>query len=116
MFVNFVPAVSKRALKSMRANIRKSNIRNRTDLELEDIGKWYNPILRSWIEYYGHYYRSALYPVFRHFNMTLIVLIRRKYKKFQRHKTRACSFMEEISRKVPNLFAHWKIGMIGAFA
>jgi RNA-directed DNA polymerase len=116
IFGNFLPAVSKRAMKAMRAKIRKSGIRNRTDLELKDIAKWYNPILRGWIEYYGRYYRSALYQVLRHFNMTLVAWVRRKYKKLQRHKTRAMIFLENISKKEPCLFVHWKIGMVGAFA
>lgn len=116
IFVNFAPAVSKKALKSMREKIRKSDIRNRTDLELKDIAKWYNPVLRGWIQYYGRYYPSALYAVFRHFNMTLVSWVRRKYKKFQRHKTRASIFLEEIAKKEPNLFAHWKVGKVGAFA
>lgn len=71
---------------------------------------------RGWIEYYGRYYSSALYPVFRHFNMTLVAWLRRKYKKFQRHKTRANIFMEGISKRKPHLFAHWKAGKIGSFA
>lgn len=116
LFINFAPALSKKAVKAMNAKVKKSNIRNRTDLELEDIAKWYNPILRGWIQYYCCYYRLALYPVLRHFNMTLIAWIRRKYKKLQRHKTRAVSFLEKISEKEPNMFAHWEIGMIGAFA
>ncbi|WP_459947862.1 group II intron maturase-specific domain-containing protein [Desulfocastanea catecholica] len=33
---------------------------------------YYNPVLRGWLTYYGHFYRSALYPVFRHFNKTLV--------------------------------------------
>ena len=116
IFINFSPAVSKKALKAMRAKIRQSNIRNRTELELSDISRWYNPILRGWIQYYGHYYPSALYAVFRHFNMTLVAWVRRKYKRFQRHKTRACVFLQEIAKKEPQLFAHWKIEMRGAFA
>lgn len=116
LFINFVPAVSKKAIKSMRAKVRKSDLRNRTDLELKDIARWYNPILRGWIQYYGSFYRSALYPVLRHFNMTLVAWVRRKYKKFQRHKTRATKFLEAISEKESHLFAHWKIGMVGAFA
>lgn len=116
MFVNFVPAVSKTALKSMRAKVRKSDIRNRTDLSLVDIAKWYNPILRGWIEYYGCYSKSSLYPVFRHFNKTLVAWVRRKYKRYQRHKTKAGQFMERISKREPRMFAHWKIGMVGAFA
>lgn len=116
VFINFSPAVSKKALKAMRAKVRQSDIRNSTNLELKDISNWFNPILRGWIQYYGQYYPSALYPVFRHFNMTLVAWARRKYKKFQRHKTRACIFLQEIVKREPQLFAHWKIGMIGAFA
>jgi RNA-directed DNA polymerase len=116
IFANFSPAVSKRATKLMRMKIRKSNIRNRSDLELKDIARWFNPILRGWIGYYGKYYRSALYSVFRHFNRTLVTWIMHKYKKFKGHKTRAMCVLERILRKEPCLFEHWKIGMVGAFA
>ena len=116
IFVNFIPAASKNALKSMRTKVKDSDIRNRTDLSLQEIARWFNPILRGWIEYYGKYYKSSLYSVFRHFNKTLIAWVRRKYKRYQRHKTRASMFLERIAKKEPYLFAHWKIGMVGAFA
>ncbi|MCM8638094.1 group II intron maturase-specific domain-containing protein, partial [Accumulibacter sp.] len=50
----------------MRATTRKLNYRNRTELSLADISRLHNPILRGWLAYYGRFYRSALYPVFRH--------------------------------------------------
>ena len=53
VFRSFTPAVSKTAVKLMRAKIRNSNIRKRTDLSLDDIAKEYNPILRGWLNYYG---------------------------------------------------------------
>ncbi len=116
MFVSFTPAVSKVALKSMRAETRRRNFRNRTDIDLKEIAKIYNPVLRGWIEYYGKYYRSSLYPVFWHFNKTLVMWVMRKYKRFKGHKTRASNFLEKLSEKEPQLFAHWKIGMVGSFA
>jgi len=116
IFVSFTPAVSKTAMNSMRSRIRRSNIRNRSDLELNDIARWFNPILRGWLEYYGHYQPSAMYPVVRHFNMTLVAWARRKYKRLQRHKTRACRFIESISERDTHLFEHWSRGMVGAFA
>lgn len=116
LFINFTPAVSPSALKSMRAETRKWNFRNRTDLDLEDMAKMYNPTLRGWINYYGRYSRSSLYSVFRHFNRTLVSWAMRKYKRFKDRKTRASIFMEQISKREPGLFAHWKIGMVGAFA
>jgi RNA-directed DNA polymerase len=116
IFLSFTPAVSKDALKSMRAKIRKDNIRNRTDLSLFDIAKKYNPILRGWIEYYGKYHRSSLYAVLRHSNNTLKKWLMHKYKNFKGRVTAAGKFLEEISKTKPNLFAHWRIGMIGWFA
>lgn len=116
LFVNFTPAVSKAAQKSMRAETRRWNFRNRTDLELKDIANMYNPVLRGWLGYYGRYYPSALYSVLRHFNRTLVAWARRKYKRFKSHKTRAAIFLEKISEKQPHLFAHWKKGMVGSFA
>jgi len=116
MFMNFTPAVSKNALKSMRATTRKYNLRNRTDLSLREIARWYNPILQGWLNYYGKYSRSALYPVWRHFNKTLVAWAMRKYKPFRKRRTKAGLFLERIFQKQPHLFAHWRAGMIGAFA
>ena len=114
--MNFTPAVSKAAIKSMRAKTKKYNLRNRTDLSLEEIARWYNPVLNGWLNYYGKYTRSAMYPVWRHFNKTLVAWAMRKYKSLQRHKTRASIFLEGIAEKQPNLFAHWRAGMQGGFA
>lgn len=116
MFVNFMPAVSSKALTAMRRTTRRWNYRNRTELSLEDIARMSNPILRGWLEYYGRYYPSAMYPVCRHFNKTLVAWAMRKYKRFKGHKTRASIFIEGISEKQPGLFIHWKRGMVGAFA
>jgi len=116
MFVSFTPAVSKSALISMRTETRKRNFRNRTDISLKKIANMYNPTLRGWIEYYGRYCRSGLYPVFWHFNKTLVAWVMYKYKRFKGRKTKAANFLENISKKEPQLFAHWKIGMIGSFA
>lgn len=116
IFVNFTPAVSKTAQKSMRATTRKWGLRNRTDLGLNDIANMYNPILRGWIGYYGRYYPSALYSVLRHFNKTLIAWAMRKYKKLKGHKTRTVAFLEKILERQPRLFVHWSKGMVGGFA
>lgn len=115
LFVRFVPAVSQEAKKSMRGYTRQQGLRNRTETSLTQIARSYNPILRGWIEYYGRYYRSALYSVFRHFNMSLVAWARHKYKRLKGSKAAAAKFLVAISQKQPGLFAHWKIGMIGGF-
>jgi RNA-directed DNA polymerase len=116
LFMGFNPAVSAKALKSMREKTRKLNFRKRTELSLQDISRLHNPILRGWVAYYGRFHPSALAPMFRHFNKTLIAWARRKYKPLKRHKKRASLFLQDIARKQPYLFVHWQRGVIGRFA
>jgi RNA-directed DNA polymerase len=116
MFVSFTPAVSAAAVKAMRQTTRKLNYRNRTELSLADISRLHNPVLRGWLEYYGRFCPSAMYPVLRHFNTTLVSWAMRKYRRLKRHKTRASLFIEGIAKRQPHLFVHWQRGMGGAFA
>ena len=116
LFVSFTPAVSAKALKAMRATVRRLNYRNRTDLSLRDISRLHNPVLRGWVAYYGKFYPSAMYPVFRHFNKTLVAWAMRKFKRLRGHKTRASLLLERIAEKQPHLFIHWQRGTAGGFA
>ncbi|MBX9786426.1 MAG: hypothetical protein K2Y08_03705 [Alphaproteobacteria bacterium] len=100
----------------MRAETRKRGLRNRTDLNLEDIAHIYNLVLRGWMGYYGRYYSSALDPVLRHFNETLIVWAMRKYKDLKNRKTKVALFMQKIVRRDPKLFVLWNRGMIRVLA
>jgi RNA-directed DNA polymerase len=115
IFASFAPGVSRNAVKAMCAKTRERKFWRRTDLELEDIAQMYNPVLSGWINYYGKYHRSALYPVFRHFNMSLKAWAMRKYKKLN-SKTKVTMFLNRMVKKKRNLFSHWRIGMTGAFA
>jgi len=110
-FVNFSPAVSNSAKKSIRQEMRSWKVHLRSDKSLEDISHMFNPILRGWINYYGKYYKTELYCVFRHFNRTLTRWAMRKYKKLRGRKRRAEYRLGKIAMKQPNLFYHWQIGL-----
>jgi group II intron reverse transcriptase/maturase len=116
LFMNFTPAVSKHALNAMRSETRRLNVRNRTDLSLVDIAKWFNPILQGWINYYGKYTKTAMLPIARHFNCTLVSWAMKKYGHLHKRKIKAGRFMENIARTNSYLFIHWRIGWIGGFA
>ena len=103
-------------MKAMRETIRKLNIRRQTQRSLNDIAALLNPLLRGWIEYYGRFAPSALYPMLRYVNLTLVAWAMRKFKRFKGHKIRAGRFFERLSKERADLFAHWKIGMTGVFA
>jgi group II intron reverse transcriptase/maturase len=116
IFVSFLPGVSKLAIKTMCKKTRDSRLRNRTELSLTQIAKEFNPILAGWLNYYGAYYKSGMYPVLRHFNKSLVSWAMRKYKKLKGRKTRAGQWLERIAKENPNLFVHWRRGMVVGFA
>ena len=114
LFVGFTPAVSGKAMKGMRSRVRKLNVRNRTDLTLEAIAKWLNPILRGWLNYYGVYRRSCLNPLWRHIDRTLMAWLMATFGHLRNRKTKAATLLLRIARKKPNLFVHWQTGMVGS--
>ena len=78
---------------------------------MEDLARMFNPIIRGWVQYYGRYYRSMLYPVFRSLDRRLVRWAVRKYKKLRAHRRRAPHWLRRISRRDPRLWAHWEIGV-----
>jgi len=116
LFCGFNPAVSPSALKSMRAKIRELGVRHRTELSLAEIAYRLNPLLQGWINYYGRYAPSALAPLLRYVNHTLLAWALRKFKRFRAHKIRASQFLQKLSRQSAHLFVHWRLGMTGVFA
>lgn len=113
-FVNFTPAVSNKACKAMRQAIRGWRMHLKPDRELADLSCMFNPVVRGWINYYGRFYKSELYPVLRHMNMALAHWARRKYKKLARHKKRAEQWLGKVSRRDAKLFVHWQMGILPA--
>ena len=116
LFCGFNPAVSSSAMKAMRSTIRELKLRHQTQLSLQAIARQLNPLLRGWIEYYGRYAPSALYPLLRHVNQTLVAWVMRKFKRFKDHKVRASQFLQRLAAERRALFVHWDIGMTGVFA
>lgn len=116
LFCGFNPAVSPSAMKAMRSTIRELQLRHQTQLSLQDIACKLNPLLRGWIEYYGRYAPSALYPVLRYVNQTLVAWAMRKFKRFKDHMIRASQFLQRLATEHRALFVHWALGMTGVFA
>ncbi len=112
-FVNFTPAVSNKAKKHMRKIIREWRMHLKPDKALEDLSRMFNPMVRGWVNYYGHFYKSELYKVLRHMNRALVQWVRRKYKK-NRHQRRATHWLGKIARREQKLFAHWQMGIFPA--
>src|SRR5262245_26381538 len=80
-------------------------------LRVRPQGALCNPILRGWVQYYGQYYKSALYPTFLVLDRILVKWAMRKYKKLKGHQRRATHWLGRIARREPRLFVHWQMGV-----
>ncbi len=108
-FINFSPAISNKAKKRIRSIIREWQWQNRSDKSLEDLAYMYNIRVQGWINYYGHFYKSALLPLLQHLDHKLHWWATRKFKKLRGHKGRAREWLREIAHREPKLFAHWRL-------
>jgi RNA-directed DNA polymerase len=107
-FTSFLPAISKEALNRISAQVRSWRLHRRTGQEFTDLAREINPIVRGWIQYYGAFYKSALYSPLQRINAYLLRWIRKKYKRL-RAFTKALACWQGITKRYPRLFAHWVV-------
>ena len=106
-FNNFLPAISKDALKRISAEVRSWRLHRRTGYTFNDLARRINPIVAGWMHYYGAFYRSAFYPLLSHINAYLMGWVRKKYKRLRsKKKARVC--WQGITKRYPRMFAHWR--------
>ncbi|PZG03831.1 group II intron reverse transcriptase/maturase [Micromonospora craterilacus] len=105
-FTNFLPAISKEALKNVSGEVRAWRLHLRIGHTLAELARRINPIVRGWLQYYGAYYRSALLPLLERINAYLVRWIRKKYKRLRPFR-KAQQCWQRITRQHPRLFAHW---------
>ncbi len=106
-FTGFLPAISTEALKAKSVRLRELRIHRRTDLSLDDLARWLNPIIAGWMNYYGRYYRTALYPLLRRVSLYLRRWAGKKYKRLRPYK-RFKRWWTGLLAREPGLFAHWQ--------
>jgi group II intron reverse transcriptase/maturase len=106
-FASFSPAISPEALKAKSGRLRELRIHRHTDLTLDALARWLNPIVAGWMGYYGRYYRSVLYPLLRRVNVYLRRWAGKKYKRLRTYK-RFKQWWVRLLKREPGLFAHWQ--------
>ena len=106
LFLNFAPAVSNEAKKNMRQRIRRENIPRWTGATVQDIAQRVNPVIRGWINYFGRFCKSGLYPVLKHMDRALCIWARRKFKGITSMKRARC-WLKKVANGNPSVFFHW---------
>ena len=76
--------------------------------EFTDLTRWMNPIVRGWIQYYGAFYKSALYRPLLRINAYLMRWIRKKYIRL-RAFTKALACWRGVTTRYPRMFVHWAV-------
>lgn len=110
-FVNFTPAISNRAAKEIKQEVRSWKIHLRSDKNITDLARMFNAVVQGWVNYYGRYYKSAMYPFLRNIERFLIRWAMRKFKRLRGHKRRASYWLGSVRRREPKLFVHWRLGL-----
>ncbi|MEL6381810.1 MAG: reverse transcriptase domain-containing protein [Cyanobacteria bacterium J06626_18] len=109
LFLNFSPAISPKAERSIRKTIRSWKIHRWTQLSIEALAASFNPVIRGWINYYGKFYRSKLSSILGQLDYALARWAKRKYKRLRGSQTRAREWLRRLARNQPRLFEHWRL-------
>ncbi len=104
-FTGFLPAISPEALRAKGAELPRMRIHRRSDLSLDDLARWLNPIVAGWINYYGRFYRTALDPLLKPVNAYLRRWAGRKPKRLPTDK-RFRGRWTGLPTRQPGLFIH----------
>jgi RNA-directed DNA polymerase len=109
LFTSFLPGASRPAQQRMRQQIAQWHLPRQTTENLRTFSTHYNAILAGWWQYYGSFYPTEVWKVFRHFDLTLAGWARRKYKPLRGHKRRSRRWLAKVSRREAELFVHWRL-------
>ena len=110
-FTSFLPAISDKAKKRIREEVRNWRLQLRVNKDIVDIASEINKQLQGWINYYKHFYKSELIRVLKFANDCLVKWVRSKYKKRKRRQG-AKNWLRGIALRENKLFAHWKFGVL----
>jgi group II intron reverse transcriptase/maturase len=112
LFISFLPGVSNKAANSIRETIRSWRIgATRNNQSLEEIAKFVNPFVRGWVNYYGRFYPSALTPILRSLERSLVYWVRRKFKRLRYHQRQAVHWLGQVAQREPQLLTLWSHGI-----
>jgi RNA-directed DNA polymerase len=106
-FMRFLPAISKDAQRKISREVRGWRVHRQIGRTFAELAHRINPVVAGWMQYYGRFYRSALYPLLARINAYLVQWIRKKYKRLAGLK-KALRSMAGAAARYPRLFVHWQ--------
>lgn len=106
-FTGFNPAASNEAVKRMSETARSWQLRKHVNLTWQQLAQWIGPVIRGWMNYYGRYNRSALYPLLARVNYHVERWLRAKYRRLRPLKALRRAW-KRVTTQNPQALPHWK--------
>jgi RNA-directed DNA polymerase len=107
VFTGFTPAASKDAIRKMSEKVKSWRLHTLTGYTMDEIAHAINPVIRGWMQYYGAFYKTELYPLLYRISSYLVRWMRKKYRRLRPFK-KAHEAWKRITSQYPTLFAHWQ--------
>lgn len=114
VYPGFLPAISTASKKAIHRKIRSWHLQLKSGYTLECLAEMYNPVIQGWFNYYGKFYPSEMQYIWFKLNEYLVRWVMQKYRRFKKGKRRARIFLRNYACNNPNLFAHWKFGVLSS--
>jgi RNA-directed DNA polymerase len=112
-FNSFTPAVSREAGKAFRSKIKEMSIRNKGK-DLYEIAEIMNPVIRGWANYFTKFGSNEAKKTLNYVNLALLKMVPDRYRTKGKSKWKAWRFLTSLTRQEPELFYHWKMGLVPA--
>jgi RNA-directed DNA polymerase len=106
-FTSFLPAMSRDKLVEKGRAVRRWRLHRRANDSLDDLAEAINPIVRGWMNYWGWFGQTQMYPLLKRINTYLVRWARRKYKRLRAFK-RVKAWWDGVVKRAPDLFVHWR--------
>jgi RNA-directed DNA polymerase len=105
-FTGFGPAVSDTALATMSKTVLSWRLHHKITLSWAELIRWISPVIRGWMNYYGRYYRSALYPLLARINYRIQRWLQDKYRRLRTARATRRAW-ERVTTQYPSALPHW---------
>jgi RNA-directed DNA polymerase len=106
-FTGFTPAISRKAEARISAEVSGWRLRRRVNLSWADLAAMVRPKISGWMNSYGRFRRSELYPLLARINYHIQQWMRRKYKRLRPVKAMLEAW-RRVTAQYPRLFPHWQ--------
>ena len=106
---NFLLAVSKSASKGLKEKVKAMELHRRSGSTLNMLAEDINPIVRGWMNYFGRFSKPVMKSTLSVIQNRLIRWTMFEYKRSRGHWKRTESWLKEIKKREPHLFAHWAL-------